>query len=147
MPPFANRPPSEQIDLVRIMVAIESNRIQRKITLTEDVVKALLGSVSYGNIGQLKSNVQLICARGFMNHMNKKEINITLNDLSDGIKSGLVQLSADRLKSTDISPYLEPIMTITPNVMDQLIQTDTYELPYNLYDIIGDKATILKKRD
>lgn len=145
MPPFANRPPSEQIDLVRIMVAIESNRIQRKITLTEDVVKALLGSVSYGNIGQLKSNVQLICARGFMNHMNKKEINITLNDLSDGIKSGLVQLSADRLKSTDISPYLEPIMTITPNVMDQLIQTDTYELPYNLYDIIGDKATILKK--
>ncbi|MBS7577397.1 MULTISPECIES: sigma 54-interacting transcriptional regulator [unclassified Enterococcus] len=145
MPPFANRPPSEQIDLVRVMVAIESNRIQRKITLTEDVVKALLGSVSYGNIGQLKSNVQLICARGFMNHMNKREINITLNDLSDGIKSGLVQLSADRLKSTDISPYLEPIMTITPNVMDQLIQTDTYELPYNLYDIIGDKATILKK--
>ncbi|GCF92839.1 transcription antiterminator BglG [Enterococcus florum] len=144
MPPFGNRPPVEQIDLVRVMVAMEANRIQRKITITEDVVKALLGSVTYGNIGQLKSNVQLICARGFMNHMMQDEINITLNDLTDGIKSGLVQLSADRVKATDISPYLEPILVITPNEIDELIKTDSYELPYNLYDIIGDKAALLK---
>lgn len=144
MPAFSNRPPAEQIDLVRVMVAMEANRIQKAITLTEDVVKALLGSVTYGNIGQLKSNVQLICARGFMNHMNQAKIPITLNDLTEGIKSGLVQLSADRGKTTDISPYLEPEMVITPNEIDELIQTDTYELPYNLYDIIGDKATLLK---
>ena len=126
------------------MVAMEANRIQRKITLSEDVVKALLGSVSYGNVGQLKSNVQLICARGFMNHMMQEEIHITLNDLTEGIKAGLVQLSADRIKTTDISPYLEPEMVVTPNEIDELIKTDTYELPYNLYDIIGDKAALLK---
>ncbi|MGG5371793.1 sigma-54-dependent transcriptional regulator [Enterococcus sp. AZ196] len=144
MPAFSSRPAAEQIDLVRVMVAMEANRIQRKITLTEDVVKALLGSVSYGNVGQLKSNVQLICARGFMNHMMQEEIHITLNDLTEGIKAGLVQLSADRIKSTDISPYLEPEMVVTPNEIDELIKTDTYELPYNLYDIIGDKAALLK---
>ncbi|MDT2613197.1 sigma-54-dependent transcriptional regulator [Enterococcus dongliensis] len=144
MPAFSSRPAAEQLDLVRVMVAMEANRIQRKITLTEDVVKALLGSVSYGNVGQLKSNVQLICARGFMNHMMNEEIHITLNDLTEGIKAGLVQLSADRIKSTDISPYLEPEMVVTPNEIDELIKTDTYELPYNLYDIIGDKAALLK---
>lgn len=144
MPAFNKRPPVEQIDLVKVMVAMEANRIQKKITLTEDVVKALLGSVSYGNVGQLKSNVQLICARGFMNHMTQDEIHITLNDVTDGIKSGLVQLSADRLKLPDISPYLEPEMVVTPYEIDDLIRTDTYELPYNLYDIIGDKATLLK---
>ncbi len=144
MPPFNSRPPAEQIDLVRVMVAMEANRIQRKITLAEDVVKALLGSVTYGNVGQLKSNVQLVCARGFMLHMNQDKISITLNDLTDGIKSGLVQLSADRFKTTDISPYLEPKMIVTPNEIDNLIGTDTYELPYNLYDIIGDKAALLK---
>jgi transcriptional regulator with AAA-type ATPase domain len=73
MPAFGSRPAAEQLDLVRVMVAMEANRIQRKITLTEDVVKALLGSVSYGNVGQLKSNVQLICARGFMNHMMQED--------------------------------------------------------------------------
>lgn len=144
MPSFSNRPAAEQIDLVRVMVAMEANRIQRKITLSEDVVKALLGSVTYGNVGQLKSNVQLICARGFMNHMTQSEIHITLNDLTEGIKSGLVQLSADRYKSTDFSSYLEPEMVVTPNEIDELIKTDTYELPYNLYDIIGDKAALLK---
>lgn len=144
MPAFSNRPAAEQIDLVRVMVAMEANRIQRKITLSEDVVKALLGSVTYGNVGQLKSNVQLICARGFMNHMTQSEIHITLNDLTEGIKSGLVQLSADRYKSTDFSSYLEPEMVVTPNEIDELIKTDTYELPYNLYDIIGDKAALLK---
>ncbi|MGX7183069.1 sigma-54-dependent transcriptional regulator [Enterococcus pallens] len=144
MPPFNNRPPAEQVDLVRVMVAMEANRIQRNITLAEDVVKALLGSVTYGNVGQLKSNVQLVCARGFMLHMNQDKISITLNDLTDGIKSGLVQLSADRFKTTDISPYLEPKMIVTPNEIEELIKTDTYELPYNLYDIIGDKAALLK---
>lgn len=144
LPPFDKRPAAEQIDLVRVLVALEANRIQRKIILTEDVVKALIGSVSYGNIGQLKSNVQLICARGFMNHMNQQEISITINDLTENIKSGLVQLAADRLKAMDLSPYLESEMVITPNAIDQLIKTDPYELPYNLYDIIGDKAKLLK---
>ena len=37
------------------MIAHEANRTQRKISLTEDVAKALIGSVTYGNIGQLKS--------------------------------------------------------------------------------------------
>ena len=47
------------------MVGMESERIQHSISLTEDVVKALIGSVTYGNIGQLKSNIQLTCARSF----------------------------------------------------------------------------------
>lgn len=144
MPAFGSRPAVEQVELVRVMVAMEAHRIQRKITLTEDVIKALLGSVTYGNVGQLKSNVQLICARGFMNHMNQDVIAITINDLTDSVKNGLVQLSADRLKATDISPYLEPEMVVTPDEVNQLIRTDTYELPYNLYDIIGDKAALLK---
>ncbi|MFR4954841.1 MAG: hypothetical protein ACLUC1_04010 [Enterococcus gallinarum] len=36
-------------------------------------------------------------------------------------KAGLVQLSADRIKSTDVSPYLEPD-GITPNEIDELIK-------------------------
>ncbi|MDR1567100.1 MAG: sigma 54-interacting transcriptional regulator [Streptococcaceae bacterium] len=144
MPPFSNRTSAEQVDLVRAMIAMEVNRINRKITLTEDVVKALLGSVSYGNIGQLKSNVQLICARGFMNHMAQSEINITLNDLTDSMKTALVQLSADRRRMSELSPYLQSMMIVVPNEFDELIRTETYELPYNLYDIIGDKATMLK---
>lgn len=144
LPPFTDRPAQEQIDLTRMMFAIEADRIQRKITLTEDVVKALIGSVSYGNIGQLKSNIQLICARAFMNQMHLEEITISVEDLSENIKSGLVQLASNRNKSAEVAKHLETKLVVTPNEPFIRFQSDSYELPYNLYDIIGDKAALLK---
>ncbi|WP_265455425.1 sigma-54-dependent transcriptional regulator [Enterococcus sp. HY326] len=144
LPPFYERPAEEQIDLVRIMMAIEAGRIQRRISVMEDVVKALIGSVTYGNIGQLKSNIQLVCARAFMNQMSNEEITITVEDLSENIRSGLIELAGDRNRLAEMAKYLEPKMTVDPNEPALRFQSDSYELPYNLYDIIGDKAALLK---
>lgn len=144
LPSFKQRPANEQIDLVKLMTGIEANRIQRRISLTEDVVKSLITSVNYGNVGQLKSNIQLVCAHGFMNQMHKEEVNLTINDLPDGIKAGLIQLSSDRKGNTELAKFLEPIITVSPNESFVKMKTDAYELPYNLYDIIGDKAALLK---
>lgn len=144
MPAFTQRPAREQVDLVKIMVALEANRIQRRISMTEDVVKALIGSVSYGNIGQLKSNIQLVCARGFLNHMTQEEVTIVIEDLSENLRGGLIQLAANRGTLSDLSQFLEPKMVVYPNDGLMRLNSDSYELPYNLYDIIGDKAAILK---
>ncbi|WP_445971458.1 hypothetical protein IGI71_001311 [Enterococcus sp. DIV1279b] len=144
LPFFEKRPASEKVDLVRVLVGQEASRIQRTITLTEDVVKALIGSVSFGNIGQLKSNVQLVCARGFLNHMQQDEIEIDLIDLPEGIRSGLIVLGNRRNELAELSKILEPKISIQPNQNLNNIQSDSYELPYNLYDIIGDKAALLK---
>lgn len=144
LPAFEKRPANEKVDLVKIMIAHEANRTQRKISLTEDVAKALIGSVTYGNIGQLKSNIQLVCARGFLNHMQSPEISITIDDLTEGIRSGLIQLASNRSAMAELSKILEPKITVAPNDTIMKIQSDSYELPYNLYDIIGDKAALLK---
>jgi transcriptional regulatory protein LevR/transcriptional regulator with AAA-type ATPase domain len=144
LPSFQQRPVSEKIDLVKVMTGLEANRIQRKISLKEDVVKALVASVGYGNIGQLKSNIQLVCARGFMHQMQKEEIELTVNDLPEGIKSGLVKLSSERKMQAEMARYLEPKMIVSPNEPFIRMKMDAYELPYNLYDIIGDKAELLK---
>ncbi len=144
LPFFEKRPASEKIELVRVLVGQEATRIQRSITLTEDVVKALIGSVSFGNIGQLKSNVQLVCARGFLNHMQAEEIEIELMDLPEGIRSGLIVLGNRRNELAELSKTLAPKVSVQPNENLNDIQSDAYELPYNLYDIIGDKAALLK---
>lgn len=143
LPAFNQRPASEQLELVKMMVAQEAGRIQRRISVTEDVIRALIGSVSYGNIGQLKSNIQLVCARGFLNHMHQAEIAITMEDVPEGIRSGIVALTKEREKNAELSKILEPRILVDPheNLLD--IKTDAYELPYNLYDIIGDKAALL----
>lgn len=144
MPAFSQRPPVEQVDLVKMMIAQEAGRIQRRIVVTQDVVKALIGSVSYGNIGQLKSNIQLVCARGFLNHMNNEEISINFEDIPEGIRSGVVTVTQNREMNAELSKVLEPKLSIDPRVGTSEISIDSYELPYNLYDIIGDKASLLK---
>ena len=144
LPSFDERPAIEKIDLVKVMVAQEAKRIERTISLTEDVVKSLIGAVTFGNIGQLKSNVQLICARGFLNHMYHHEIEITMDDVPEGIRSGLVHLAGKRQNLTSLSQYLTSKLVIQPDDALIDIQTGSYDLPYNLYDIIGDKADLLK---
>lgn len=144
LPSFEQRPDSEKIDLVQVMVAQEAKRIERTISLTEDVVKALIGGVTFGNIGQLKSNVQLVCARGFLNHMYHEQIEITLDDVPEGIRAGLLQIANARQSQVALAKLLTPKMVVQPGDSQNSIQTDSYELPYNLYDIIGDKAALLK---
>ncbi|MGH2162285.1 hypothetical protein, partial [Enterococcus faecalis] len=43
-----------------------------------------------------------------------------------------------------LSKYLEPELVVSPNESLVAIHSDAYELPYNLYEIIGDKAALLK---
>lgn len=141
LPSFEKRSPQEKIDFIQLMVSQEATRIQRRISLTEEVIKALIGSVTFGNIGQLKSSVQLVCARGFLNHMQREQIDISLADLPEGIRSGL---QSRRELSMGLAGYLPTHLTVYPD--QELINsyTDSYELPYNLYDIIGNKAALLK---
>ncbi|WP_395386928.1 sigma 54-interacting transcriptional regulator [Pediococcus parvulus] len=149
LPAFNKRSAKERIELLKALLSIEANRTHKQITLTEDVVQSLLGSVTYGNVGQLKSNIQLVCARGFLNNIeNKGEIMISVDDLPPNIKDGLVHLAANRRDSGEISKLLEPYMTIQPDSDTHVLtnRNDSYELPYNLYEIIGDKATLLRQQ-
>ncbi|MGX7025028.1 sigma 54-interacting transcriptional regulator [Vagococcus hydrophili] len=145
LPSFKDRTAREKIDLVKMMMTMEAKRIQRKIILSEDVVKALVGSVSYGNVGQLKSNVQLVSAQSFLNQMDQEELHINLEDLNEGIKEGLISLAHDRKAMSEITTLLAPQMVISPNEPLEMFAEDSYELPYNLYEIIGDKAAVLKE--
>lgn len=145
LPSFNDRPPKERVQLVKLLLSIEAKRINKRIVLDENVVKALLGSVTYGNVGQLKSNVQLACAKGFLNSMdNPNEVLIVMDDLTPIIQDGLVNLARHREELNEISNYLEPRLVLYPDNTVYILEEDTYELPFNLYEIIGDKAALLK---
>ncbi|MCL1630717.1 sigma 54-interacting transcriptional regulator [Sporolactobacillus sp. CPB3-1] len=146
LPDFNQRSAHEKLQLLEQLLTLEANRIHKNIRLGEDVVQALLGSVTYGNIGQLKSNIQLICAQGFLNSMhNKNEISLQFSQLPPNIKDGLSNLANNRQELGNLSRLLEPTMVIKPDAERGLPDIDSYELPYNLYEIIVDKAALLKE--
>lgn len=145
LPPFNERPADEKLALLRALFSLEANRIHKQIRISEDVVKALIGSVTYGNVGQLKSNIQLVCAKGFLqNIQSEKEIEITSADLPTNLQAGIATLAADRDALGELTKLLEPYMTIVPDETRAMVKEDAYELPYNLYEIIGSKAAILR---
>lgn len=148
LPAFNQRSAKERLALLKALLSLEAARINKQIRLTEDVVQALLGSVTYGNVGQLKSNIQLVCAQGFVNSIeNDTEINITMDDLPQNIRSGLMTVASNRHELGAISELLDPILVVKPNDGPTPLRNknDNYELPYNLYEIIGDKASLLRR--
>lgn len=144
LPSFHERPAIEQINLLKKMLQLEASRIQRHFELSEAVAKALIGSVDYGNVGQLKSNVQLVCARGFLNHMEEDIIPLTMDLLTPQIKEGIVKLKNNHQLYVQISRHLESTMKIKPTMDGLPAPTDEYELPYNLYELIDQKVSILQ---
>ena len=147
MPSFNSRTMRERFGLLKQMLLIEANRIHKKIYFDEDVARSLIGSVTYGNVGQLKSNVQLVCAQGFLNNIQEKDaIYLHFEQLPPNIKDGLSRLANDREQFGDLAKMMDPQMAVAPDDSTALINDeDNYELPYNLYEIIGDKAALLSK--
>ncbi|MFD3157561.1 sigma 54-interacting transcriptional regulator [Haloimpatiens sp. FM7330] len=146
IPTFDERVIKDKIDIIKYLISNEAHRVKKPIRITRDAVKALIGSASYGNIGQLKSNIQLICAKGFLNSINKKDcIDIDLKMLPNNIKNGFISISAKRKESEQISLLIGSNLMVMPEKYRGLIQEDPYELPFNLYKIIEDKASVLKE--
>jgi transcriptional regulatory protein LevR/transcriptional regulator with AAA-type ATPase domain len=145
IPNFEKRSIKDKVDLIKFLLSNEAHRVNKVIKIEDEAVKAIIGSTSYGNIGQMKSNIQLVCATAFLKSINNKDyIEINFKSLPSDIKSGLFYLSGKRKEMEKISEYLDSQLIITPEGHNVLIEKDPYEPPFNLYKIIEDKAAILK---
>ncbi|WP_239256210.1 sigma 54-interacting transcriptional regulator [Listeria ilorinensis] len=144
LPSLEERTAKERVELLTYLLSSEAHRVNKPIRIEDEAAKALLGNTSSGNIGQLKSNIQLVCAQGFLNSFDKNdEILIDFKTLPINIKDGFFHFSGRRKELQEISEYLEPYTTILPEPNKTLILSDEYEPNFNLYKIIEDKAAIL----
>lgn len=147
IPDFNERTLEEQFKLLSFLLNKEAIRINKPINISSDSVKALIGSTTFGNIGQLKSNIQLACAKGFLNAINdKKEIDITLDMLPSNIKNGIVNFNNINKNNSSIVWSLIPnTVVINPinNIIEVEVDFDNKDNE-NIYSFIEKKATELK---
>lgn len=147
IPSLQERTNEEKINIIKSLFSNEAHRVNKPIRVSVEVVKALIGSVSYGNIGQLKSNIQLTCAKGFLNSINDNKDIVELNfkALPPNIKDGLFEIGRNRQEFEEIGHILTTPLLVNPNGYKVLLEEDSYELPFNLYKLIEDKMSILKE--
>lgn len=146
IPNFEERPIEDKLELIHYLLSKEAQRVNKTIKISSEAVKALIGSTTYGNVGQLKSNIQLVCATGFLNCMNTdKCIDINLNLLPLNIKNGVVNFEGKSKDVTDVWSRIPKTLTIKPDGNRTFLGTEAYEPPFNIYNIIEDKAFVLQE--
>ncbi|KRL03604.1 sigma 54-interacting transcriptional regulator [Liquorilactobacillus capillatus] len=138
IPVLEERPLSERVELAKFLFQREAERIKKNLNVKIDVFIALLTEVNYGNVGQLKSQVQLTCAQAFLNNIDSKdEVSVQLRDLPDGLRQIWLSNSAKSRRKADISEYLD---SNTLFYVDKTLQPDEEE---NIYELIENKVKVL----
>ncbi len=147
IPSFEERSVADKIDIIKHLFHNEAVRVNKPIKISVEAIKALIGSTTFGNIGQLKSNIQLLCAKGFLNSINGENyIDINLKMMPNNIQSGLLGISTEMKEKEEIINLVSSELVINPDKNAILLEGESnYDPPFNLYKIIEDKASILRE--
>lgn len=146
IPSFEEREINERIELVQYLLSKEAQRVNKTIKISSESIKALIGSTTYGNVGQLKSNIQLVCAKGFFNCINtNNDIEINLSTLPQNIKSGILVFGNQTKDKAAMWNMIPNTITIHPDGNRKFLETEDYETPFNIYKIIEDKTSLLQE--
>lgn len=105
MPSLEERTIQERCDLIEKFFRQEYNQVRIPIHVNHKVMRALLSYECKGNIGQLKADIRLLCANGFLEYTMKdyNVIKIRTNILQDHIYHGLLNSS----KQKDVMDFLK----------------------------------------
>ncbi|MDA1477330.1 sigma 54-interacting transcriptional regulator [Bacillus changyiensis] len=145
IPSLEERSLKEKIQLTTFLLGKEAERLQKNLNVHIDVYNALIHSAKLGNVGQLKSNVQLVCAHGFLNNLDREDVvELTVRDLPDEMKQEWISSSKNIERSKMISEYVNITTIISPIIEDETTKIDD-ELSFNLYNLIEEKVEILNK--
>lgn len=89
LPNYRVRPLRERLEIIERLFINEAIITQRSFIIDATIVKAMAAFDFPGNIGQLASEIKILCARSFLDNQNKEsyEINIQYDFLANSIKS------------------------------------------------------------
>lgn len=144
LPGLHERTMMERYELLRAFFTTECSGIGAHIHVDPQVLRALMLYESPGNIGQLRTDVQLSCARAYLEYRtnNLTELRVHLGVLPDHVRRGL-------LRTAELNRALEPvahliaaahIFTPTGLSLDNLPES-----AQDLYDTISNDLSTLRR--
>lgn len=149
LPSFREKTIDEKLEVIEKLFYYETLKLNIPISISPEVLKALaLYDFRDGNIGQLSSEVKLVCAKAFFQHLqNNKALNVEFKMLNEEIKGNLFNLPIPKdikiflnmfNENLTISPFssFDKNDILNPNIDDGM----------DLYDSINKKMEELKSK-
>jgi len=148
LPSLKERTLDERIQLICEFFRIEANRTGRGIIVLPDVMRSLVLYNCSGNIGQLKSDLQLACANAFLRCItfNNEYIQLELVDLPDYIKKGIMNYKQFK-GIIDVLVPLDTKFSFTSKNIEKIKDIGIDLLPSDFYENIEKRILELKKRN
>lgn len=144
IPSIAERTLEERFQLLQHFFSEESARVQRPFQIVPEVLKALLLFDCPGNVGQLKSEIQLLSARAFVTQIHDAKANrleVTLEHASDHVRQGLLHIPEKRKEMDRLLENWTAGLNLNGAEMEVNRPTDE-----SLYEILERQAYELRRR-
>lgn len=112
LPPLRERTIEERYELLEEFIKSESLRLKASIYVNKNALISFLLYDCPNNIGQLKSDIQLSCAKAFLNYKfsKKKYIIIEQSDLQSVVKKGIMKLKENREEINRLFDGVEDVL-------------------------------------
>jgi transcriptional regulator with AAA-type ATPase domain/transcriptional regulatory protein LevR len=143
LPGLHERTSMERYALLRAFFTTECSSIGTNIQVDPQVLRALLFYECPGNIGQLRTDVQLTCARAYLEYRtnNLPELHVHLGVLPDHVRSGLLRTAELQPDLEEVLPLLGVAHVFTPT---GLSLDHVSESVQDLYEMIGNDLNNLR---
>ncbi|HHY41796.1 MAG TPA: sigma 54-interacting transcriptional regulator [Thermoanaerobacterales bacterium] len=140
LPTLAARPLDERYQIIKEFFNKEADRIGVKVKVTQEALRALLLYDCPGNIGQLRSDIQVACARGFLNFIGKQKdyVEVDLIDLPVHARRGLLKIQN---RKPEVETLLKSDLIARPGQIELRVEPkeDLYTLPGEIYQYIEER--------
>ncbi|WP_232698440.1 sigma 54-interacting transcriptional regulator [Brevibacillus daliensis] len=129
LPTLQERPSSERYEVVLDFFHKEATRTGTSILVHSEVLNTLLTYECPGNIGQLRSDIQVACAKAFLRylHTNRSEITVEANDLPNHAR---ISFFGKKQRDTTLDQLITRDVRLHPN--QETKHTALYETFYSL---------------
>ncbi|TLG80889.1 sigma 54-interacting transcriptional regulator [Vagococcus zengguangii] len=148
LPALRDRSLDERYEIVTLFIKQEADRLNQKIVIERDVLLGFMLYDAEGNIGQVKRDLKLVCAKAFLHYRTHGEAYLTIkqNDLPLNVQKGLLRVK-------DLPDHFERAidknkqhLTFEPGAKEVVWQQDPAR-DMGVYQTIEDRVSDLKHQE
>lgn len=146
LPSLRDRSIIERHALIETFIKEESLRVNKSIYVNKNSFIAYLLYDCPNNIGQLKSDIQLACAKAFLNYKSNNDnyILISQSDLPNHVIKGLMKIKYHRKEIEQILCSTGDILKFSQDKKDRIFISDEHNNTEDFYSSIEKKLESLK---
>ncbi|QNO13984.1 sigma 54-interacting transcriptional regulator [Alkalicella caledoniensis] len=147
IPSLRERMLSERYRLIEDFFRQESARIGKEIIVSVNAIRSLMLYDCPNNIGQLKSDIQLSCARAFLDFVSqtKGKVIVSSKILPEDAKKGILKLKNHRDEINHLLGNVTSEHIFSANQEEtNLVSEDHYSIPNNFYEMLEKRIEKLR---